>query len=98
MTKPVDRTARTVAERTRTVLRENLNSSAHALSPLTDKNPKRYVSGGAVLLAKRPGQAMPASDNIFKRGTYSVGDGERMQSGRPGADDHLQIKSRGFSV
>jgi hypothetical protein len=98
MTKPIDKTVRTVAERTRTVLRENRQSLSHVLPPLSDKNPKRYVSGGAVLMPKLPGRAMPPSDNVFKRGNYSVGDGERMQSGRPGADDHLQIKSRGFSV
>jgi hypothetical protein len=98
MTKPIDRTTRTVAERTRTVLRENLNSSAHALSPLTDKNPKRYVSGGAVLMPKLPGQALPNKSNIWDRTTYRTGDGEIAQQMRPGADDHLQMKSRGFSV
>jgi|VirMetMinimDraft_7_1064189.scaffolds.fasta_scaffold32649_4 hypothetical protein len=98
MTKPIDRTTRTVAERTRIVLRENLNSSAHALSPLTDKNPKRYVSGGAVLMPKLPGAALPNKSNIWDRTTYRTGDGEIAQQMRPGADDHLQMKSRGFSV
>ena len=98
MTQKIDTTKLSVAERTKQVLRENQESPAHALAPLNDKNPKRYVRGGAVLLPKRPGQALPAGDNLFKRDTYVVGDGERMQSGRPGADDHLMIRSRGNSV
>lgn len=97
MTKPIDKTTRTVEQRTRTVLRENKQNLSHVL-PLTDKNPKRYVSGGAVLLPKLPGRAMPNTSDIFARGTYSVGDGERMQSGRPGADDHFKYKSHGNSV
>ena len=89
---------KSVEERTRKVLRENQHNPAHALAPLNDKNPKRYVRGGAVLLPKRPGQALPPSDDLFRRAVYVVGDGERMQSGRPGADDHLQYKSKGDSV
>jgi hypothetical protein len=98
MTKPIDKSKLSVAERTKQVLRENQENPAHALAPLTDKNPARYVRGGAVLMTKRPGQVMAPSDNLFERGTYVPGDGERMQSGRPGADDHLKIKSRGNSV
>ncbi len=51
-----------------------------------------------VIPAKAPAKALPPSDNLFTRDKYVVGDGERMQSGRPGADDHLKIKSRGHSV
>lgn len=98
MTAPKDKSKLTVAERTHTVLRVNQNNPAHAMAPLNDKNPARYVRGGAVLLPKRLGQALPANNNLFKRDTYVVGDGERMQSGRPGADDHLMIRSRGDSV
>ena len=98
MTKKKDTTKLSIAENTKRVLRVNQNNPAHALAPLADKNPARYVRGGAVLLPKLPGQALPAGDNLFKRDTYVVGDGERMQSGRPGADDHLKIKSRGNSV
>ena len=88
----------TAEEKTNKVLRVNQNNPAHALAPLADKNPKRYVRGGAVLLPKLPGQALPPGENLFERDTYKIGDGERMQSGRPGADDHLKIKSRGDSV
>lgn len=98
MTKPIDKTVRTVAERTRTVLRENRQSLSHVLPPLSDKNPKRYVSGGAVLMPKLPGQALPNKSNIWDRTTYRTGDGEVFQQMRPGADDHLKMKSRGFSV
>ena len=51
-----------------------------------------------VVPAKAPTMAMPPQNNLFERDRYVVGDGERMQSGRPGADDHLKIKSRGNSV
>jgi hypothetical protein len=98
MTAPRDKSKLTVAERTRSVLRVNQENPAHALAPLSGKNPARYVRGGGVLLPKRPGQALPHGDNLFERGTYVPGDGERMQSGRPGADDHFKYKSRGDSV
>jgi hypothetical protein len=51
-----------------------------------------------VIPAKAPAMAMPPQNNLFRRDAYVVGDGERMQSGRPGADDHLKVKSRGHSV
>lgn len=98
MTTPKDKTKLSIAERTKKVLRVNQENPAHALAPLTDKNPKNYVRGGAVLLPKLPGMAPSAGSNLFERGNYVPGDGERMQSGRPGADDHLKCKSRGDSV
>jgi hypothetical protein len=51
-----------------------------------------------VVPAKAPTMALPPQNNLFRRDAYVVGDGERMQSGRPGADDPLKIKSRGDSV
>lgn len=51
-----------------------------------------------IIPAKAPAMATPPQNNLFKRDTYVIGDGERMQSGRPGADDHLMIRSRGNSV
>ena len=98
MTTKKDKSQLSIAERTRQVLRVNQENPAHAMAPYTDKNPPTYVRGGAVLLTKRPGQALPANNNLFKRDTYVVGDGERMQSGRLGADDHLKYKSKGDSV
>ena len=98
MTKKKDTTKLSTAERTKKVLRVNQENPAHALCPVPDKNPPRYVRGGPLLLPKLPGQALPPGDNLFERGTYVPGDGERMQSGRPGADDHLRIRSRGNSV
>ena len=98
MTKPIDKTVRTVAERTRTVLRENRQSLSHVLPPLSDKNPKRYVSGGAVLMPKLPNQALPNKSNIWERNTYRTGDGEVLQQIRPGAEDALRLPSRGFKT
>lgn len=98
MTKPINITVRTVAERTRTVLRVNRQSLSHVLPPLSDKNPKRYVSGGAVLMPKLPGQALPNKSNIWDRDTYRTGDGEVLQQMRPGAEDALKLPSRGFKT
>ena len=47
---------------------------------------------------KAPSMATPLGTNLFARSTYIPGDGELMQSGRPGANDHLQIKSRGHAT
>jgi hypothetical protein len=98
MTKKKDTTKLSTAERTKQVLRENRENPAHALCPVPDKNPPQYVRGGVVLMPKLPGMAEPPRNNLFERGTYVPGDGERMQSGRPGADDQLMIRSRGNSV
>lgn len=89
---------RSAEENTKRVLRINQNNPAHALAPRSDKNPAKYVRGGAVLMPKLPGQAMPPSDDLFRRPAYVPGDGERMQATRPGSEDFLNIKSVGNSV
>jgi hypothetical protein len=81
---------RSVEERTRKVLRVNQENPAHALAPWTDKNPKRYVSGGAKLMPKLLGAATPHSESIWNRDTYRTGDGEVIQQMRPGAQDFLK--------
>ena len=98
MSKPIDKTKLTIAERTHKILRVNQNNPAHALAPLTDKNPPRYVRGGAVLLPKLKGAAVPNKSNIWNRTTYRTGDGEVSQQIRPGAEDALRLPSRGFST
>jgi hypothetical protein len=98
MTKPIDKSNLTIEQRTRTVLRENRHNPAHALAPLTDKNPPRYVRGGAVLMPKLKGAALPNKSNIWDRTTYRTGDGEVFQQMRPGAEDALKCQSRGFST
>jgi hypothetical protein len=60
--------------------------------------PDRFVRGDAAPLPKRPGQALPPSDNLFSRKEYVPGDGERMQTNRAGSEDFLKIQSKGFSV
>ena len=89
---------RSAEENTKRVLRVNQENPTHALAPKNDKNPKRYVRGGAVLLPKLPGQALPPSGNLFERPVYVPGDGERMQAARAGASDFLNVQSRGYSV
>ena len=98
MTKPIDKSNLTIEQRTRTVLRENRHNPAHALAPLTDKNPPRYVRGGAVLMPKLKGAALPNKSNIWDRTTYRTGDGEVFQQMRPGAEDALKCQSRWFST
>lgn len=90
--------APSIEERTRKVLRVNQHNPAHALAPLTDKNPKRYVRGGAVLLPKLKGAATPATESIWNRTTYRTGDGEIAQQMRPGAQDAMKLPSRGFAT
>lgn len=70
--------------------------SAGDLPFANDKVSAKYIRGGAVLLPKLPGMALPPSNNLFTRGTYSPGDGEFGGFNRSGADDHLKFKSRGF--
>jgi len=70
----------TAQERTKRVLRVNTQSVTHAITP---KSP--FVRG----LAEAP------SNDLFSRPVYVPGDGERMRSKRPGADDHLAFKSKG---
>ena len=98
MTKPIDKSTLTIEQRTRKVLRENRHNPAHALAPLNDKNPPRYVRGGAVLMPKLKGAAVPNKSNIWDRTTYRTGDGEIFQQMRPGAEDALRLPSRGFST
>jgi hypothetical protein len=98
MTKPIDKSKLTIEQRTRKILRENIHNPVHALAPLTDKNPPRYVRGGAVLLPKLKGAAVPNKSNIWDRTTYRTGDGEVFQQMRPGAEDALQLPSRGFKT
>jgi len=93
-----DKTKLTITERTRKVLRVNQHNPAHALAPMSDKNPKRYVSGGAILMPKLPGAATVNQDSIWNRNTYRTGDGEIFQQMRPGAEDAMKLPSRGFST
>ena len=85
---------RSIEERTRKVLRENRHNPAHALAPLTDKNPPRYVRGGGVLMPKLKGAATPANESIWDRDTYRTGDGEVAQQMRLGAQDFIKWVSK----
>ena len=72
----------TTQERISRVLRVNTYSVTHAITPANKPIPV-------------PALAAPPADDLFKRSVYVPGDGERMQSTRPGADDHLAYKSKG---
>ena len=57
-----------------------------------DKNPKRYVSGGALLMPKDHNAALPNTISVWGHPTYKP-DTSGYQ--RPGSD-HSHIKRRGF--
>ena len=69
----------TTKERIAKVLRVNTYSMAHVIAPHKPVPP----------IATSP------VNDLFQRSVYVPGDGERMQSTRPGADAHLQYKSKG---
>ena len=72
-----------------------LNTNAAFMPPGPDKNPARYVRGGAVLTVKLPGTALPNTISFKSLPVYQP---ERHDPVRPGADDHLRYKSRGFQT
>ena len=59
----------------------------------SDKNPKRYVSGGALLMPKDPNAVPPNTMSVWERPAYVP---PKAALFRPGADDHLKIKSKGL--
>lgn len=63
-----------------------------------DKVNPRYISGGAVLLPKLEGAALPNTTSIWDRMTYRTGDGEIRQQQRVGSDGAMKIPSRGFKT
>ena len=69
----------TTKERIAKVLRVNTYSVTHSIAP------HKPV----------PALASPPTSDLFLRPVYVPGDGERMQSSRPGADAHLAYKSKG---
>jgi len=69
----------TTKERIAKVLRVNTYSMAHVIAPHKPVPP----------IATAP------HNDLFQRPVYVPGDGERMQSARPGADAHLAFKSKG---
>lgn len=72
-------------------MRVNQNAPAHAMpTVLGDKNPKRYVSGGPLLMERTPNMATAPGINLKEQPVYVPPKREAM---RPGADDHLKYKS-----
>lgn len=58
-----------------------------------DKNPARYVRGGAHVNPKLPGQVEAPKLNLWTQPTWVP---PKAAPVRPGADNHLKIKSVGF--
>lgn len=57
-----------------------------------DKNSPRYVRGGKVINPKKPGQALPPQFSWRDLDEYKP---KPYTATRPGADDHLKIRSIG---
>lgn len=75
-------------------LRVNPHNPNTAFMPQgKDKNPARYVRGGAKLLPKLPGAALPNTMSWKDQGDYIP---EPSAAPRSGSQDFLTIKSRGF--
>lgn len=77
-------------------VRVNRKQPLHAIIPQSDKNPAKYIRGGAVINPKLPGQALPPSMDLFERVNYKPSRDNPQTNVRPGADDHKRLRSRGF--
>ena len=74
-------------------MRYNPPATLEALpSKLGDKNPERYVRGGYTPRQRDEHEALPPSINVWQQPVYVP---ENHQPARRGANDFLQLKSRG---
>jgi hypothetical protein len=73
--------------------RINKSAPTHVIPTfLGDKNPKRYISGGPLLIERTSDMATPPGINIKTQPVYVP---EKRESMRRGADDHMKYKSLG---
>jgi hypothetical protein len=76
------------------LMRVNPNAGLAAVpNKLGDKNPARYVRGGYVPMEKGPNAVAAPAMNLWERPVYKPDNSKYI---RPGANDFLTIKSRGF--
>jgi hypothetical protein len=74
-------------------MRVNLHASLQNFAQtIGDKESARYRTG-FVPLEKKPHTALPPSINVWEQPVYKPDNSGYV---RPGADDHLKIKSRGM--
>ena len=74
-------------------MRVNLHASLQSFAQSTgDKEIEKYRTG-FVPVEKEPGTALPQSLNIWEQPVYKP---DHSGYARPGANDHLKIKSRGM--
>lgn len=75
-------------------MRVNKLTPIESFAPsLGDKNPRAYVSGEYEPKPHNPNAAQPNSTDLWKQPVYTP---KPVTSARPGADDHLNYKSRGM--
>lgn len=86
MTKPKTLTK---AERTERVLRSSQIDPRKVWAMPVAKAP--------VYIKPVPALAASPTNDLFARGAYRTGDGDVVRALRPGANDHLQFKSKGIS-
>ena len=76
----------------RKALRVNRETTLGSFAMTTGDKAHKKMRTGAVLLVKAPNAATPKSLNIWEQPTYKPEQGYV----RPGANDFLSVKSRGF--
>ena len=76
----------TAAESTARAMRRNA----------TRVNPPQLLHTNLPTKPVKPSAAPAPAMDMWRRGTYSTGDGDARAAQRPGAQDFLQFKSRGI--
>lgn len=80
-------------------MRINKQATLAKLPVLSDRAPKK-MRGNTFYeeRVKHPGEAKPATNDLWQRQVYRPGDGEQFQSSRAGSQDAFAKPSRGFST
>jgi hypothetical protein len=83
----------------RAVTRVNTQDTLAPLKHLSDKaNKDTRKGGGYVPVERHPDAALPPKINIWSEGTYRTGDGDVVQSVRPGSMDAYGLPSKGIGA
>ena len=80
-------------------MRVNKSATLAKLPVLSDRAPKK-MRGNQVYVEriKQPGEAKPATNDLWQREVYRPGNGEQMQPVRAGSQDAFTKPSRGYST
>ena len=80
-------------------MRINKQATLAKLPVLSDRAPKK-MRGNTFYeeRVRHPGEAKPATNDLWQRQVYRLGDGEQFQLSRAGSQDAFAKPSRGFST